>query len=151
MNPAVDHSLIYHNGRTYPEHCARLDSLTGNEWRMVHMPIGHLFSLAIISSLKHALVTVKMGAGDRLKILDGIAEQVYGPVTSAAIAAIDPIDATGREMLREIMKLPREKQTAAFHEGDVFRLLAELNPSLLRALELCQLHEKPGKENTDNV
>ena len=38
MTSAAD-SAIYHNGRTYAEHCAWLDSLVGDEYRIVYTPI----------------------------------------------------------------------------------------------------------------
>jgi hypothetical protein len=40
-----------------------------------------------------------------------------------------------------VQSLPVEKQTQAFDNCDVFRLFAELNPSLLTALRLCRFHE----------
>jgi hypothetical protein len=139
-NTATDGG-IYHNGRTYAEHCAWSDSLVGDEYRIVHMAIGHLFNLAIVSSWKRVLLTMEMSAGNRLQILDGIGECIFGPVTAEAIARIDPIDEVGQQMLSEICSLPIEKQTQAFSAGDVFRLLAKLNPSLLSALRLCKFNE----------
>jgi hypothetical protein len=141
MSNAITDGGIYANGRTYAEHCAWLDSLTGDEYRIVYMPRGYLFNLAVISSLKYALLNVKMTAHLRLQTLDTIAGCVFGPVTEEAVVAIEPACETGGKMLREIHSLPVEKQTSAFDKGNVFRLLAKLNPSLLRALELCQWHE----------
>jgi hypothetical protein len=66
---------------------------------------------------------------------------IYGPVTAEAVAAIEPADATGRKMIREITKLPMRQQMRAFQEGEVFRLLAQLNPSLVRGLVVFQWHE----------
>jgi hypothetical protein len=40
-------------------------------------------------------------------------------------------------MFKELNSLSIGKQTQAFRDGDVFRLLAKLNPSLLTALRLC--------------
>jgi hypothetical protein len=151
MNQAIDDRAtttaplvpteIYHNGRTYEEHCAWLASLTGDQYRMVHMPIGHLFRMAFVSVIKHALLTCEMTAGERMKFLDGIARSVTGIVTAEAVAAIEPIDPVGLKMVREITSLPIAKQTTAFKDSDVFRLLAQLNPSLLRALRLCRWYE----------
>jgi hypothetical protein len=138
MSNAATNGGIYHNGRTYAEHCAWLDSLEGDEYRMVFMPRGHLFNLAEISLFKYVLLNVETTAYYRLKTLDAIAECVFGPVTEEAVAAIEPCCETGRKMLAEIHSLPVEKQMQAFEKGDVFRLLARLNPSLLRALELCK-------------
>lgn len=145
MSNVMDEAEIYHNGRTYAGHCAWLDSLVGDEYRIAHMPIGHLFNLAMASNWKRALLTIEMTADDRLKILDGIAQCVFGPVSAAAVMAIEPIDDTGAEIISEICSLPVEKQTRAFGDGDVFRLLAKLNPSLLVALRLCDIGEIPAQ------
>src|ERR1700686_4225302 len=141
-NAAID-TEIYHNGRTYAEHCAWLDSLVGDEYRIVHMPIGHLFNLAIVSGFKRILLTQQTTAGERMKLLDGIAQCVYGCVTPEAVAAIEPCCETGEKILLEIFSLPFGEQTRAFSKGDVFRLLANLNPSLLTALRLCALGPIP--------
>jgi hypothetical protein len=39
MSNAITDGGIYANGRTHAEHCAWLDSLVGDEWRIVYMPI----------------------------------------------------------------------------------------------------------------
>jgi hypothetical protein len=136
MTDATD-VVIYHNGRTYAEHCAWLDSLVGDEYRMVYIPIGHLHSLATISHLKYMLLNFEMTAHERLKTFEVIALCTTGLITNEAVAAIEPCCETGRKMFQELHSLPIEKQTQAFHDGDVFRLLAKLNPSLLTALRLC--------------
>ncbi|MCJ9701729.1 hypothetical protein [Bradyrhizobium sp. SHOUNA76] len=129
---------IYYNGRTHAEHCAWLDGLTGDEYRIVHMPVGHLFSLAVVSVIKQRLLTVEMTAGHRMKLLDGIATVIDGPVTAEAVAAIEAADPVGLKMMHEIMRLPIERQIHAFRDADVFRLMAQLNPSLLAALKRCR-------------
>lgn len=129
---------IYHNGRTHAEHCAWLESLTGDEYRIVHMPIGHLFSTALVSVFKHGLLTVEMTAGQRMKLLDGVASVIDGSVTAAAVAAIEPADPVGLKMMQEITRLPVDRQVCAFKDGNVFRLMAQLNPSLLTALKRCR-------------
>lgn len=136
----IEATEIYCKGRTYAEHSAWLASLTGDEYRIVHTPIGHLFNIAFVSFLKQGLLTIEMTAGNRLSVLDVIARVVDGPVTAKAIAAIEPADTVGLQMMREIMRLPVERQVNAFSDGDVFRLMARLNPSLLQALRLCVYH-----------
>jgi hypothetical protein len=42
VSNAITDGGIYANGRTYAEHCAWLDSLVGDEYRIVYTPIGHL-------------------------------------------------------------------------------------------------------------
>jgi hypothetical protein len=141
MNGAATDSAIYANGRTYAEHCAWLDSLVGDEYRIVHMPIGLLMNLAYAAYFKYAVLEVRMTAADRLKFLNCIADMVQGSVTAEAVEAIEPACPTAVEMLHELNKVPRSETTRTFEKGDVFRLLAKLNPSLLRALELCRWHE----------
>jgi hypothetical protein len=148
-NTATDGG-IYHKGRTHAEHCAWLASLEGDELRIVYIPRGHLFNFAEISVLKRSLLTAKMTAGERLKILDCIARCIFGPVTQEAIAAIDPCCDAGAEIIREINSLPLEKRSTAFGDGDVFRLLAKLNPSLLAALRLCTLGTVPEEPRQPN-
>ena len=137
MNTATGDAAIYAKGRTYTEHCAWLDSLTGHDWMMVNMPIGHLFNLAYVAYFKHALLTIRMTAAMQMKFLDAIAGMVRGPVTAEAIEVIAPACDTAVQMMNELHKVPRSEVTRTFRDGDVFRLLTKLNPSLLRALELC--------------
>lgn len=141
MNAAVDHSQIYHNGRTFPEHCAWLDSLTGDDYPMVYMPPGCLINLAYVSYFKLALLTVEMPAAVRLRLLEAIAGMVSGSVTAEAVAAIEPACNTAVEMFHELHKVGTTQVSRAFHDGNMFSLLAKLNPSLLRALELCHRHQ----------
>ena len=140
---ALAERVIYHNGRTHAEHCAWLDSLVGDDYRMVHMPIGHLFNLAEISWQKYALQDDNLTAGVRLKILDNFAACAFGPVGEQAIAAVKPMGDKGRQIFWEILNLPGEKQTRAFGAGDVFQILARLDPSLLAALHLCNFGPVP--------
>ena len=137
-----DPDAIYANGKTYAEHVAWLDSLTGDDYRMVYLPGGHLFNLGEVSYWKRALLKTEMDAGLRLNILQHIGECVFGPVTAEAVAAIEPCCDTGAAMLAEIHSLDIDRQTSAFIKGDVFRLLAKLNPSLLVALRLCMLNDR---------
>jgi hypothetical protein len=146
MSDAAIDTEIYHNGRTYAEHCAWLDSLVGDDYRIVHMPIGHLFSLALVSGFKRVLLTQQTTVRQRIKFLDGIAQCIYGCVTLEAVTAIEPCCETGEKMLLEIFSLPSSEQTQAFSKGDVFQLLAKLNPSLLTALRLCTLHDQVPEE-----
>ena len=86
----------------------------------------------------YALLELKMSASDRLKILNAIEQFIFGPVTKEAVAAIDPMCDAGRKILREITSLEPSRQMQAFQAGNVFRLIAKLNPSLLTALRLCR-------------
>jgi hypothetical protein len=143
-NAAVDGS-IYHNGRTYAEQSAWLDSLEGDEYRIVHMPSGHLFNLAHVSLIKRRLLKSELPIDIQIRALETITGCAFRPVTAEAIQAIEPCCDIGAQMLKEIHSLDRSQQFRAFREGDVFRLMAKLNPSLLRALELCQ-HNHPLQE-----
>lgn len=135
---ATDDTAIYHNGRTYAEHCTWLDSLVGDEYRMVHIPSGHLFSLANVAYFKRALLTLEMTAGERMRFLEGIGSCVHGCVTQEAVEVIEPACNTAMQMLQELNKVDRAQRSQAFSKGGIFRLLAKLNPSLLSALRLCK-------------
>jgi hypothetical protein len=139
---------IYYNGRTQAEHCGWVDSLIGDDYRVLLMPIGHLFDLAEVSFLKYVLVKTETAARERMKMLDMIAGCVFGSVSAEAIAAVDPMCVKGVQIFSEILDLPVEKQTKAFSAGDVFRLLARLNPNLLTALRLCRLGSIPDEPRT---
>jgi hypothetical protein len=132
-------AAIYCRGRTYSEHCAWLDSLQpdSDEYRIVHMPPGYRFFLALIAYSKRVLLTMEMTAGERLRILNGMNECVGGPITDTVVAVIEPLCDDGAAIVAEICSLAVDDQSRAFEKGDVFRLLAKLNPSLLRALTLC--------------
>lgn len=143
MNAALQDTAIYANGRTYAEHCAWVESLRGDEWRIVHMPIGHLLNLAEVAYFKYALLKFRLTAAWQMKLLEGINSCAYGPVTAAAIEAIDPACDTAVQMLHELHKVPRGETARAFAAGGIFRLLSKLNPSLLTALRLCQLGPVP--------
>lgn len=147
MNAVLDDTAIYANGRTYAEHCAWLESLTGDEYRIVHMPRGHLMNLVAVAYFKHALLTLPMTAADRMKFLDGITSVSYGPVTAAAVEVIEPACKTAVQMMHELQKIDRTAQTRAFIDGNMFELLAKLNPSLLKALELCNLGPVPQRRS----
>ena len=140
MSSAAADGGIYHNGRTYAEHCAWLDSLEGDDYRIVYMPVGHLYNLAYVAYWKHFLLCHKVPLELQLKTLSAITECAHGPVTTEAVAAIEPSCEIGVQMMKELQKVETNKRIYAFQEGGVFRLLAKLNPSLLRALALCQCH-----------
>ena len=108
--------------------------------------------MAYVAHFKYALIALPMAAHERLRFLNSIASCIQGPVTAAAIAAIEPACAAAVQMLHELNKVPRGQTTRAFQDGDVFRLLTRLNPSLLRALELCQWHSPvPQKRVAGNA
>jgi hypothetical protein len=115
---------IYHNGRTYAEHCAWLNSLTGDEYNIVHMPLGCLMDLVYVADLKYALLNCSMTAAERLRLLDGITKCIHGPITAEAIEVIEPACETARSILKEVNSVGRERASRAFREGDCFRILA---------------------------
>ena len=147
MNAVTNDTAIYANGRTYAEHCAWLDSLVGDEYRIVHMPPGHLHNLVDVAYFKNALLTISMTVAQRMKFLDGIASMIYGPVTAEAIEVIEPACATAVQMMHELQTIRRTERMQAFINGGMFELLAKLNPSLLKALELCDFGSAPQRRS----
>lgn len=136
----MESAEVYQNGRTYAEHSAWLDSLRGDEYRIVHMPIGCLLDLAMASEIKWILATGKADTETAFRCLKMLSEIAEGIITAQAISAVQPICSRGRAIMKQIHALPVEKQCRAFGDGDVFRILAKLNPSLLTALQVCTWH-----------
>jgi hypothetical protein len=54
-------------------------------------------------------------------------------------------------MIGEICSLDVNKQARVFVEGDVFRLLVKLNPSLLVALRLCSPYVPASSGRMNNA
>jgi hypothetical protein len=106
-------------------------------------PPGYLYTIAIASYFKRALVTIEMPVAERLHFLEAINGWVDGFFTERALAAIEPACKTGAEMIRECMKVDRPddwkrgRSLDLMASREVFGHLVGLNPSLLTAIQLC--------------
>lgn len=108
-------------------------------------PPGWCFTLVVVSSAKYALATLPMSATDRLWILEKLASagDGSGGVTMAAIAAVEPADPIGIQIIREAFSLDSGEVPGApeafkvLTDSALFSRLIQLNPSLLAALDCC--------------
>jgi hypothetical protein len=134
MSDATIDGGIYHNGRTYAEHVAWIDSLNADETLILHTPVGYRYTLVEISDLKRVL-QVEIPAEFRLRFLEFLDRQSaeWGAETIASIA---PMCDAGAEIVREARKLGSKQALDTFAKFDVFSAFCALNPSLLEALRM---------------
>jgi hypothetical protein len=144
MSNAATDGGIYCDGRTYAEHCAWLNSLNADQNLIVHSPVGHRYTLVIISELKRMLMAETLPTGARHRFLEFLNDHsdVWPP---EIIASIEPMCDAGAEIVREARKLGASKALDKYAEFDVFNAFCALNPSLLEALRMRDnIHWRPG-------
>jgi hypothetical protein len=134
MSNAITDGGIYCDGRTYAEHCAWLDSLNADQNLIVHTPVGHRYTLVVISELKRMLAS-EIPTKHHLRFLEFLDDHsdVWPP---EIIASIEPMSDAGAEIVREARKLGASKALDKCAEWDVFNAFIALNPSLLEALRM---------------
>ena len=135
MSDAATDGGIYHNGRTYAEHCAWIDAMSPDEKLILYTAPGHRYTLVMISVTKRALVG-EMPNELRLRFLE-ILDRISGFefLSPEVVARIDPICDGGAEIVDEARKLGK-KWLDKIAEHDVFRTFCTLNPSLLEELRM---------------
>src|SRR5258708_7190455 len=124
------------------ERCAWLDSLNDDENAIVHTPIGHRWTLVVISETKR-LLSMKLSAEHRLRFLEFLDSCTDNFLTAEAISIIDPICDEGYEMLRETRKLGAKKSLDVLARWEIFNAFVALNPSLLSAIKLSSCRSRP--------
>ena len=134
MSNAITDGGIYHNGRTYAEHCAWIDSLNADETLILHAPAGYRYTLVEISDLKRVL-QAEIPAEYRLQFLEFL-DRESARWGEEIIASIAPMCDAGAEIVREARKLGSKQALDAFAKFDVFSAFCALNPSLLEALRM---------------
>jgi hypothetical protein len=99
------------------------------------IPRGYKYTIVHIS-LNKRLLSDDMPASERLKILEGLEIDDLDRhwLTNDMVAAIEPMDDHGYEIVSEAHKLPEGKVLDVF--ADNFATFAVLNPSLIAALEM---------------
>lgn len=106
------------------------------------LPAGHRYHFLAIALTKRMLRSdARLTAHDRLMWLERLTND--GILSPEHIAAIEPLDDTGTQMLIAAMSLDEEKEKpprkASFNlltRGDLFLLFVQLNPSLLVAAKM---------------
>lgn len=114
-------------------HQAWIDGMSEDEKIILHTPVGYRYVLVSLAEVKWFLST-EMPAEYRLKFLEFI-DSHADMFTPEAIAAVDPMPAEGREMIKEARKLGR-KWLDVVARWEVFNAFISLNPSMMTALRL---------------
>jgi hypothetical protein len=123
------------------ERSAWMASLSDDEWAILHTPVGYLSMLLTAAFTKHTLARCEMTAGDRLRLLEGLANLVDARFSAAALAVIEPACDTAVAMIMEAHSLDTEGSHGAasyrlLTSWSVFGHFVRLNPSLLAAIRL---------------
>lgn len=102
------------------------------------MSMGHRYTLVMASHTKWVL-RGEMSPEMRLEFLGHLDKMVDNKLTTAVIAMVEPMDAKGREIYDEAMKLGYEHIPGRPSFFDVlhkkFDVFASLNPSLQAAVD----------------
>ena len=117
------------------ERIAWLDSLNGDESAIVHTPVGHRYTIVIISEIKRRLLQ-PLSAAHRLRFLEFLDSHIDLVLTAEAIAAVEPMCDEALEMVEEARKLGAAKALDVFARWEIFNAFVALNPSILTAIKM---------------
>jgi hypothetical protein len=112
----------------------------------VRLPSGYRANLIMIALAKRWLARDDITVAERLRTLKAIKGMAHGLIGKPALAAIEPANDTFEAIVAKGVRLSIAQDddgTAMFkilEQPDVFENLLKLNPSLIRAAELCQRH-----------
>jgi hypothetical protein len=113
---------------TPEERAVWMAGLSEEQLVIVYAPPGVRFTLVLVAHTKRELLTYKMVAAERLKILESLA-RCTDLLPERAIACIEPSCDTALKMVAEA-----DANLDAIGDFDVFSEFVRLNPSLLAAL-----------------
>ena len=110
---------------------------------VANLPPGYRADLAFVSLWKRWLMG-ELSLADRLRTLEAIGACARGPVTAAAIAAIEPANEVFAQIITDAIRLAAGSEDGKpcfdiLERADVFEDLMRLNPSLGQAVALCRL------------
>jgi hypothetical protein len=121
--------------QSHDERCAWLDSLNDDESAIVHTPVGHRWTLVVISEIKRMLLG-NIPTEHRLRFLEFLDRCTDTFLTAEAAAGIEPMCDEAYEMVKEARKLGAGKALDVFAKWEVFNAFIALNPSMLAALKM---------------
>jgi hypothetical protein len=107
---------------------------------IINLPPGYRADLALISYFKHELVSCELTVGERLRMLEAIEGCVRGPLTAAAITAVEPANEALAAVITQAIRAAAGSEDGApcFDILDrTFEDLMALNPSIRQAVTLC--------------
>ncbi|HTC04893.1 MAG TPA: hypothetical protein VK749_15930 [Xanthobacteraceae bacterium] len=122
-------------------HRAWLDSLTGDDLLIIHLPPGYQWML-VLASLEKRLLQGDMEPGLRLRLLESLNSMIHGLITADMLAMIQPMCDTAYQIWKEAKTLDREGDQACMASfrvitsWRVFNHFLKLNPSILDAIRL---------------
>jgi len=125
------------HGQSSEERHAWLDSLNADESAIVHTPVGHRYTLVIISETKR-LLAMDLSAAHRLRFLEFLDSCTDNFLTAEAVAIVEPMCDEAYEMVKEARKLGASKALDVLARWEVFNAFVVLNPSLLRAIKISK-------------
>jgi hypothetical protein len=120
--------------QSHEERCAWLDSLNDDESAIVHTPVGHRWTLVVISETKR-LLSMNLSAEHRLRFLEFLDNCTDNFLTAESISIITPMCDQAYEMLKETRKLGAKKSLDVLARWEVFNAFVALNPSILTAIK----------------
>jgi hypothetical protein len=134
MSNAMTDGAIYANGRTWAEHHAWIEAMNDDEKAILHCPVGHRYTLVMISEAKRMLL-MDLSAEHRLRFLEFL-DRCTDIFAADAIAQIKPMCDEAYEMVKEARKLGARKALDVLARCEVFNAFVALNPSLLAAIKM---------------
>jgi hypothetical protein len=123
------------NRQSSDERIAWLDSLNEDENAIVHTPVGHRYTLVIISETKR-LLAMNLSAEHRLRFLEFLDNCTDNVLTAETISIIEPMSDEAYEMVKEARKLGTKKALDVLARWEVFNAFIALNPSILTAIKM---------------
>lgn len=114
--------------------------MRGQNTLIADLPQGCRSEIVWIAYVKRALASRDLPGHERLELLEWIGSCVRGPLTAAAMEAIEPASDGLVEAIAKVTRLNPNSPESAFAmlgQGEVFADLCEFHPSLLRAITLC--------------
>jgi hypothetical protein len=123
------------NLQSSDERGAWIASLNDDESTILHCAVGRRYTLVFISLVKYLLAR-EIPTSNRLEFLEWLDRRDGEWLSREMIAAIDPMDDDGYELLREAMKLGAKKALDVVARWEVFSAFVALNPSLLTAIKM---------------
>src|ERR1700682_6181406 len=94
--------------QTYQERDAWLASLDDDETAIAHTPVGHRWTLVVISETKR-LLSMNLSAEQRLRFLEFLESCTDNFLTAEAVSIIEPMGDEAYELLKETRRLGAKK------------------------------------------
>jgi hypothetical protein len=123
------------------EHAAWWASLNDDEQMLAYVPSGYYLTLLWAAYLKHALINWNLPVGERLAMLQALADAADQRLTHAVLAVVEPAGPALVEIFEAAMKLDDDNAICeVLTRWSSIQSLVRLEPSLLDAIRLMERH-----------